>query len=321
MRRIVHLLLPATLVAALAACSGGDDASSATTAPAAPVLTTTTIPVVTDSARCEGAPDPADYQDATVAIRPCEIPTELVVQTIRPGNGPAATAEDSLVYHYSRIRSADGSLIDSSYATGLPQTIPVIGQGGQVAGLDTGLVGAQTGAVIRLDIPADQAYGDTPPPDASAIQAGDVLTYVVDVLAVIPNFSPEDAPTDLTIDPSVGATEVTTVDLIEGDGATAELGRFVVLNMLLVRGDNSVILYNSWEQGTPLVVLLDPALMEGPEPVTLPGIFEGVQGAKVGGRRVISMPPDKAWGVDGQPQLGLPRNTDLQVILEVIAVY
>lgn len=310
-----------TAVLAVAACGGGSDETIATTVPIVTAAPTTTLAVTTDPERCEDVPDPSDYRDATVAIRPCVLPADLVIQTIRPGGGPAAVAGDSLVFHYTRIRSVDGSLLDSSYAAGAPETIPVIGRGGQIPGLDEGLIDAQAGAIIRLDIPAELAYGDTPPTDGSEIQPGDALTYIIDVLAVIPLTVPEDAPTTEGIEPSVGAVDVTTTDLIEGDGATVEEGKFVVINMLLIRGDNGVVLYNSWDQRTPLVIKLDPALMAGPEPATLEGIYEGMQGARVGGRRLISMPPDKAWGPEGQPQLGLPRATDLQALVTIIAVY
>jgi FKBP-type peptidyl-prolyl cis-trans isomerase len=322
MRRSAPLFLLCSLaVLAVTACGGGEDEAATTTVPIVTAAPTTTLAVTTDPERCEDVPDPADYGDATVAIRPCALPTDLEVQTIRAGSGPAAVAGDSLVFHYTRIRSLDGSLLDSSYAAGAPQTIPVIGRGGQIPGLDEGLIGAQAGALIRLDIPAELAYGDTPPNDESKIQPGDPLTYLVDVLAIIPLTVPEDAPTTQGIAPSIGAVEVTTTDLIQGDGATVEEGKFVVMNMLLIRGDNGVVLYNSWDQRTPLVIKLDPALMAGPEPATLEGIFEGVQGARVGGQRLISMPPDKAWGPDGQPQLGLPRATDLQALVTIIAVY
>ncbi|MEZ5298892.1 MAG: hypothetical protein R2697_22210 [Ilumatobacteraceae bacterium] len=43
------------------------------------------------------------------------------------------------------------------------------------------------------------------------------------------------------------------------------------------------MLFDSWYQGQPLVISLLPELMGGAEPATLPGVFEGLQGARVGG--------------------------------------
>ena len=42
---------------------------------------------------------------------------------------------------------------------------------------------------------------------------------------------------------------------------------------------------------------------------------------RVGGRRVITMPFDEAFGPGGDPQLGLPANTDLIVVAELFGLY
>lgn len=312
--------LPAVCVAlaVVASCSGGDDAATSTSA------ATTTIAVPDGSDRCEETPEPADYpKDGVPTVRrPCEVPTELVTQVIRAGSGRALEAGDGIVFHSSSVRSVDGSLIASTWTSGTPNNIPVIGRGGAIPGLDEGLIGVRVGDVIRLDIPGEMAYGDDPPGgDAGVLEPNDPLTYVIEVLAVIPALVAEDAPLDLDVPPSIDATELGIDDLVVGDGKVVEEGDTVVLSLLLVRGDNEVVLFNSWDQGNPLVVPLQPELMEGPEPVTLPGIFEGIQGARVGGRRVLSLPPELAWGEDGLPTLGLPPNTDLIVIADVLGAY
>lgn len=329
-RRIIAIAAALALTAA--ACSSGDDdadgAPSNDDSPAttpAPTLTTTTVtlPEVAPD-ECDDQPEPADYPDGEVppAIRPCAVPTELAATTIRDGVGQPAAAGDSVIYDYTRIRSDDGELVDTSYTTGAPASIPVVGRGAEIAGLDQSLVGVRAGQLLRLDIPADLAYGDQPPADAPpTVRPGDALTYIVEVRGVIPVTVPEDAPLDLELEPSVGAVDITTVDLIEGEGRPAELGSTVVVNFLLLRGDNQVVLFNTWEQRSPLVITLDPALMEGPEPATLAGIFEGIQGATPGTRRVITMPPSAAWGPGGQPQLGLPADTDVVVVADLLAVY
>ena len=139
----------------------------------------------------------------------------------------------------------------------------------------------------RLDVPSDLAYGETPPGDV--IQPGDALSYVIEVRVVVPLVTADDAPLDLQIEPSVGALEVTTEDLEVGDGATVELGKTAVVHMLLVRGDNEVVLFNSWERNDPLQIIMQDG-------ATLPGILEGLQGATVGTLRVITVPPDDGFG-------------------------
>lgn len=114
---------------------------------------------------------------------PAETPTELVVTVLTPGEGPEAVAGDTVTVHYVGVRSEDGSEFDNSYDRGA--SFPVLlGAGSVIAGWDEGLVGVQAGSRVQLDIPADLAYGDNP--NGDVIQAGDALTFVIDVVAVTP---------------------------------------------------------------------------------------------------------------------------------------
>lgn len=304
----------------LAACGGDDDDTAATVATLAP---TTTIVVPVDPDRCEDSPDPADYPDgeAPTAIRPCDVPTETTSQTIREGSGATSAVGDGVIYHATLIRSEDGELVDSSWADGRPHNLQSVGTGTEISGVDQYLVGVQAGEVLRLDVPADEAYGDTPPTELNTVRAGDALTFVIEVMAVVPTLSPDDAPLNISVEPSLDATEVTTEDVVVGDGKVVEEGDVVVIAILIARGDNEVVLFNSWHQQNPLVIPLDPALMVGTETATLPGVFEGLQGATVGSRRVITMPPSEAWGDDGNPALGLPPDTDVIVVADILAAY
>jgi len=325
-------LLVAVAALALAAC-GGDDTSTAsqtstndesgttdesgapdTTSASPDGESTSAATEPAGSQACEDIPDPADYSDEGVpqALRPCAIPTDLVVNTIREGSGPEAAAGDTIIVEYVGIRSADGSEFDSSYPRGVPFDF-LIGRGSVIQGWDEGLTGTQAGELLKIDIPAEMAYGDTPPP-GDVIESGDALTFVVDVQAVIPAVTTDDAPVDIDIPVSVGATEVTMTDAVDGEGDTIELGDTAVIHLMLIRGDNQVVLFNTWDDGDPLQVVME-------EGATIPGIFDGLQGMAVGGQRVIVMPPDDAFGAAGQGNIGLPADTDLVAVVEVVGVY
>lgn len=318
----VHLAVGVAIACSLAAC-GGDDADDDPAEPAATLPTATTIDIPVAPERCEDTPDPTDYPEGGVptALRPCTLPDEVVSQTIHPGTGTAAEVGDGVIYHATLLRSEDGELIDSTWTDGQPNNLPSVGTGGEIPGLDASLVGVQAGQVLRVDVPADQAFGDAPPAEVTAVRAGDDLTFVIEVLAVVPALDPDDVPRNLHVEPSTDATEVTTEDLIVGDGKVVEEGDVVVIALLIARGDNEVVLFSSWHQETPVVVPLEEALMGGIEPATLPGVFEGLQGARVGGRRVITMPPSQAWGDGGMPALGLPPGTDVIVIADILGAY
>jgi peptidylprolyl isomerase len=322
MRRSLPLVVVAGALI-FSAC-GSDEASSssttiegvtASTAAVATTVPATTVPV--DPEACFDATadiDLADYPDGEIppAIRPCELPTELVVTVIRPGTGHEAASGDTLIMDYTGIRSIDGTRFDDSYSRDTPFSF-ALGTGRVIAGWDQGFLGAQTGSLIRLDIPAELAYGDTPRGDV--IQPGDPLTFLVEVRAAVPKTTEADAPLDLVVDTSEGATAVTTTDEVVGDGPVAQAGQIAVVHVMLVRGDNRVVLLETWSAGDAIQIPLTPASQ------SLPGLVQGIEGATVGTLRVITMPPSLAFGPAGDAGLGLPGDVDLIAVVEVMGVF
>lgn len=314
MRRLLLGLVVMGL-GATTACSGGgsDTVAVPPTSPATSSTTTTQPVVIGDPLPCADVPDPAEYVEGAVPaiIPPCSVPDELVVHVIRDGSGRPAEVGDTLIVDYLGLIIGRDLVFDTSYTRDIPLDFP-LGRGGVIDGWDQGLLGAQTGSLLRLDIPNDLAYGDSPPGDE--IQPGDALSFYVEVRAVVPPATAADAPLDLDIPPSIGATELTVTELRPGDGPPIELGNTAIVHMLLVRGDNEVVLFNTWERDDPLQIIMR-------EGQTLPGVFEGLQGVTVGSLVVMSMPPDLAFGADGEPSLGLPAGTDLIVVVDVIGLY
>lgn len=323
MRRSLPVLLVTTALLA-GACGSSDDAATTTMAATGepPAVTTNdttdgTTPETTNPPilpqDCADVPDPSLYPEGQVPaiIPPCEVPDELVVHTIREGRGEPAEDGDTVFVDYLGMIIGSGQVFDTSYTRDIPLDF-LLGRGGVIDGWDQGLVDSQVGSLLRLDIPNDLAYGDAPPGDE--IQPGDALSFYVEVRAIVPPVTAEDAPLDLDIEPSVGAIGVTTTDLVVGDGPAIELGDTAIVHMLLVRGDNEVVLFNTWERQEPLRIRME-------EGQTLPGIFEGLQGATVGSRRVMAMPPALAFGETGEPGLGLPAGTDLIVVADIVGAY
>lgn len=317
-----RLLLLGSCAALLAAgCGGGDDVADtgadATTGSADVTASDdiATQPIVTvPPGTCEDVPDVANYPDGQLppVIPPCAIPDELTVHPIRAGIGREAQAGDHIVIDYTGMRSDDGAVFDSSY----PREVPfdfTLGRGAVISGWDQGLIGAQAGSMLRLDIPAQLAYGDEPPA-GDVIRAGDALSFLVEVRAVVAPVTAADAPLDLRLEPSIDATGVTTEDLRVGDGSIVGAGDTAIAHLLLVRGDNQVVLFDTWERAEPVQIVMS-------EGGSLPGVIEGLEGASVGTLRVIRMPPDLAFGPEGDASLGLPAGTDLIVVAEVVGVY
>ncbi|MEM9516288.1 MAG: FKBP-type peptidyl-prolyl cis-trans isomerase [Actinomycetota bacterium] len=331
MRRTLPLAVAAVLL--VAACGSDDDSSTDATDNNATTETATTDQA-DDAAGQEGTDDttptgpecietggtlpepdfgdagpPPTSPDKPEVDIPSELPTELEVNLLTEGTGPAAEEGDTVIVDYIGVRSRDGLEFDNSYDR---EPFPVVlGTQSVIPGWEQGLVGVSAGDQVQLDIPSDLAYGETA--RSEVICENEDLTFVVDVRAVVKPADPADEPVDAGVDASEGATEVTTVDLREGDGATLEAGQTAVVHLVLFRGDTLVALDTTWASEA-----LSIPMVEGQ---TIPGLIEGAVGMQVGGRRAIVIPPDDAFGPEGNPQLGLPEGTDTVIVVDLLGVY
>ena len=106
-----------------------------------------------------------------------------------------------MVLNYIGVRSADGVEFDNSYDRGQPLSV-LLGAGKVIQGWEQGLVGVQAGMRRQMDIPADLAYGKSG--SGTVIRPGDALSFVVDVLAVLPSTTADEQPA-ITVHIRVGA--------------------------------------------------------------------------------------------------------------------
>jgi peptidylprolyl isomerase len=295
--RLTPLVAGALALTLLAACGDSDDTSDTTTA------TDDTSVDVTD-----GTTPPSNKPEVVI---PDEIPTELVVTDLGVGEGPEAAEGDTVVVDYVGVLSKDGTEFDNSYDRG--QAFPVVlGSGQVIPGWEEGLLGVQAGGRRQLDIPAELAYGDTPPA-GSPIAAGDALTFVVDVRAVVPATDPADKP-EIAVESADNVDEAVSEDLVEGEGATLEPGQSAVIHLIAYRADTGEEIFSSWEDGETL------AFRPG-DGQTLPGLEAAVEGMNVGGRRQVQVPFEQAFGAAGNEQIGAPAATDLVLVIDLIAAY
>jgi peptidylprolyl isomerase len=296
-------LLPALAAGAIlfAACGGDDGSAGATTTPELSL-----DPIDSTTAATTNPDKP------TVSSLPTVPVPELVVTDLTEGSGPEAKAGDTVIVDYVGVRSADGMEFDNSYDRGQALPVAPLGSASVIDGWNEGLIGAQTGDRRQLDIPAAKAYGDNPP--GAPIQAGDDLTFIIDVRAVVPAADPASEPA-VTVEPTSESAEVTHTDLIEGTGAEATAGSSVVLQYMAFSGVDGAKLESSWVAGgQPMTTVIGSGQF-------IPGIDQGVEGMKVGGRRQVVIPAEDAFGPEGNEQLGLPAGATLVMVFDLVAVY
>jgi peptidylprolyl isomerase len=286
--------------------SGSTTGSAPTTGSAAPTTGSGATTVPEDSA-VDGTLVPVSIPEVSI---PSDTPTELVITEITPGTGPEAGKGDMVVVNYVGVRSEDGTQFDTNYNGGPPFPV-TLGAGGVIDGWDQGLQGAQEGERLQLDIPADLAYGDQPP--GAPIKKGDALSFVIDVLGIVPKARLANPPDEKDVPVSAEpATKLLVEDLEPGDGAEIAEGDIAIVHLVAARGDTGEVLQSTWTTGQPQPIMLADGQI-------LPALVEELPGMKVGGRRAITI-PNAAFADNGLTDAGLPADIDLVVIVDLLYV-
>lgn len=296
-----HMLVAIAALANLAACGGSD---SPDTAPNSDVTEMSLEPIqVTTTTEAVSVERPE-------VVPPDKTPTELIITDITDGTGRLIAEGDTVWVDYIGIRSENGVEFDNSYDRGQPIAFTV-GVGSVIRGWDEGLIGAKAGGQRRLDIPADMAYGDNPP--GGVIEAGDALTFMLEVRAVVATTTPDDIPEiDAAEYPPTSELEV--VDLSIGDGATIAIGDSAIVHLMIANAESGEVIFETWSEG-------QATLIEVIEGYSIAGLFEGIQGMAVGGIRTMSMPSELAFGDEGIPELNLDSGTPILLVVELAGSY
>jgi peptidylprolyl isomerase len=98
-------------------------------------------------------------------------------------------------------------------------------------------------------------------------------------------------------------------DLVEGDGEEAPVGARVSMHYVGVSWSNGEEFDSSWDRGQTL---------DYPLTQLIPGWQQGVPGMKVGGRRLLVIPPALAYGPQGTGPIG--PNETLVFVIDLVDV-
>lgn len=108
-----------------------------------------------------------------------DAPSELLIEDLVIGDGPAAAAGQEVVVHYVGVGVTSGEEFDASWNRHEPFVFP-LGAGYVIAGWDQGVQGMRVGGRRRLVIPPHLGYGDRGA--GGVIAPGETLIFVVDLL-------------------------------------------------------------------------------------------------------------------------------------------
>lgn len=104
--------------------------------------------------------------------------SELVIADQLVGSGDSVVETSTVLAHYIGVGLTTGQVFDSSWQRGAPIEF---GLNQVIPGWTQGLTGMQIGGRRVLVIPADLAYGLTPPA-GSGIEPNETLIFVVDLI-------------------------------------------------------------------------------------------------------------------------------------------
>ena len=231
-----------------------------------------------------------------------ETPNDLVVRDISVGTGMQAEIGDVLEVNYVGALLSDGTEFDASWNRSQTFFVP-IGMGAVIPGWDQGIVGMREGGRRVLITPPHLAYGSSGagssiPPDAS-------LVFVVDLLSIL-DLEPPAIPEPTEVGELLGVE-----DLYEGTGDPVESGDTVTVHYLGTLTDGTVF-DASWRRGMPFTTVIGVGRV-------IAGWDQGIVGMREGGRRLLKIPSDLAYGERGSGA-SIPPNTPLLFVVDLIRI-
>jgi peptidylprolyl isomerase len=124
--------------------------------------------------------------------------------------------------------------------------------------------------------------------------------------------SPLSKKPTVTVPTGAAPTKLVTKDLITGTGTTAKAGDTVTVNYVGVLYKGGKEFDSSWSRNQTFTTPLSNGSV-------IPGWVQGIPGMKVGGRRMLIIPPNLAYGKAGSGST-IPPNSTLVFVVDLLSV-
>jgi len=320
LRRVLALsAIPLIAAAAVAGCSSSSSSSASGSGSS----------TANQSVSVSGAFD----KSPTVNIPHVKAGSQLFTKTLIKGSGTKLTTADALVGNFVLYdwSGTTPKLLGSTYSSGGPTLF----SGQMLPGLESALVGQQTGSRVLAVVPPKDGFG-TSGNSQIGVKGTDTLVFVIDMLSTIPNSQgatgaavssgggslptvTEATGKAATIKiPSANPPKSLTVKtLVSGSGAKVAKGDYVVVQytgVIWKNGTTPKPFDSSWSRSQPFAFNVGAGQV-------VKGWDDGLVGQTVGSRVMLVIPPADGYGSAGAPSAGITGKDTLVFSVDILASY
>lgn len=214
---------------------------------------------------------------------------ELLIEDLEPGVGDTAVVGGRVTMHARGTLTTGEVFLDTNDQPGRPFTF-ILGRREVIPGWEEGIPGMKEGGIRRLTVPPHMAFGLQ---ENEQIPANSTVVFEIELLRA-------DRADELAIE-----------DITEGSGAEAVESKELTVHYRGYFGDGRVF-DSSYGRGSSFEFILGAGDV-------IRGWDLGVGGMKVGGKRLLIVPPHLAYGARGIPG-SIPPDATLLFEIELMAV-
>lgn len=274
-----------------------------------------------------------DEGTAPTVSFPTPLKTDHTERTVvRAGEGLGTVPGQQVVLDWSVYNGTSGDLIEKSTYDGSSALSLPLTEGTLMAGLQQGLLCSTEGSRITLVVPPKEAFGEAGNPNLG-VAPDDSIVFVVDVnRAFLPkaNGTPQAAVDGLpsvvldangvpgvTIPSAAAPTDLEVAVLKKGDGATVKEGDQLIVHYTGVLWDTKTVFDSSWSRGAPAQLTAaagSPTVQNG----VITGFADALIGQQVGSQIIAVIPPDLAYGEQGNGSV--PPNATLVFVVDILGI-
>lgn len=252
---------------------------------------------------------------------------KVETETITEGDGDVVEADDEVLVH---IWIGNGFVRETAYNTYEEKRPELLTIGDDLSPFLKGVKGAKVGSRLAVTSSAEEAFGAAGNSRLGIANKDTVLT-IIDVVSEVrdqpegeeqtpPAWMPKPEVTDGVIRKfDFSGTPAPTgvlrkFQLIKGDGPRVKKGQTIAVRYLgQAVGEDKPFDENFGEKGDGKVATF--SIGTG---AVIKGWDQGLDGMPVGSRVVLEIPPDLAYGKEGQPDAGIPKDATLVFVVDIL---